>query len=124
MNKIKPWLLLALVFLAGFAGGIVATRGVVRHAVREAIRNPANIRRTIEARLTVKLRLDAAQRARVDAILQDTQGQLQGLRSEFQPRFGVILQHTKTEIAATLTPEQREKFEKLQSENRQWWLAP
>jgi hypothetical protein len=124
MNKLKPWLLLALVFAAGFAGGMVATRGVVRHLVQQAIHNPAKIRRAIEARLDVKLRLDAAQRAKVDAILLDTQGQLQGLRSEFQPRFGAIVQHAKTEITATLTPEQRQKFEKLQSENRQWWLAP
>ena len=121
MRKLKPWLLIFLVFCAGFAGGVVVTRGVIRHVVRQAIGNPDYVRDKVERRLAWKLKLDAAQRTRVHDILVGAQGDLKSLRSEFQPRFARIMGAAQTNIAATLSPEQQKRFEEFQSENRHLW---
>src|SRR3974390_1408711 len=121
MKRLKPWLLIFLVFLAGFAGGVVATRVAVRHFVLHVVRDPDFMRERIEHRISTRLRLDASQRAKVHEILLDTQGELKNLRGEFQPRFHSILNGAQSQIAAELTPEQRERFERLQRENRIWW---
>ena len=118
MNKWKVWLLLALVFFAGFAGGMAVTRVQVRHFVRQAIANPEVVRVRIERDLNRNLRLNRKQREQVRQILADSHRQLQELRRDYQPRFGAITQSARQEIAAVLTPEQREKFEQYQRENR------
>jgi hypothetical protein len=123
MNKLRPWLLLVLVFVAGFAGGVVVTRGVVRHTVRQALGNPDFLRTRLERRLTFALRLDPQQRLKVHEILEHTQADLKTLRSEFQPRFVEVVKRAETQISADLTPEQQRRFEKFQQDNRAWWPA-
>jgi hypothetical protein len=121
MKKLKPWLVIVLVFCAGFVGGIVVTRGVIRHFVREAINDPNFMRDKIERRLAARLRLDPAQRAKVHAVLVDTQRDLGSLREEFRPRFFSIMNQGQARISQILTSEQRQKFEEFQNENRQLW---
>lgn len=124
MKKLKPWLVVLLVFAAGFAGGVVATRATVRHFVRQAVANPDHVRGFIERRMVVRLGLDADQRRKVHQILVERQGDLRELRMEFAPRFLEIVTNAETQISATLTSEQRETFEKLREENRQLWPRP
>ncbi len=121
MKKLKPWLLILLVFCAGFAGGVVVTRGVIRHVVRQAVNDPDFVRDKIERRLTAKLGLDREQRTKVHEVLISTQHDLKSLRQEFQPRFFSLMSQAQTEISACLTPEQRQKFEEFQNENRHLW---
>ena len=123
MKKLKVWLLISLVFVAGFAAGVVVTRAVVRHYVRVALTNPDRVRSFIETRIARRLRLDAQQRQDVDRILARTQDDLRQLRSEFTPRFREIVTNAESRISATLTPEQREKFDQLREENRRLWPA-
>ena len=121
MIKLKAWCLLFLVFFAGFAGGVAVTRGVVRHIVQQAVNNPDRFRDRIEARLASGLRLRPDQRAKVHEIFLHTHEDMKSLRGEFQPRFAAILDRAQSDIAATLTPEQREPFEKFKQENRHLW---
>ncbi len=121
MKRIKPWLLLLLVFCAGVAGGIVVTRVAVRRYAQHVIKDPDFLRQRVENRIVTKLRLDAAQRAKAHEALIETQHQLDDLRKEFQPRFQAIMLHAELEIAGTLTPEQHRHFAKLQAEDRTWW---
>lgn len=121
MKKIKPWLVLALVFLAGAAFGVVATRVVVRQFVRVAISQPEKLRDRIERDLTRRLKLNDQQRPKVRAALVHAHERLQTLRAEFQPRFAEILDDTRGEISTVLTPEQRERFEEFRAEHRQLW---
>jgi len=124
MKRIKPWLLLLLVFLAGFAGGIVVTRITVRHVIQRMARDPDYMRDRIEHRMAARLRLDSQQRAKVHEVLIETQGQLKDLHAEFQPRFREIMNHAQAEIVATLTPQQRQRFERFKEENRVWFQRP
>lgn len=121
MKKLKPWLVLALVFLAGVVFGVVATRIAVRHFVRVVITHPDRLRERIERDLTRRLKLNDQQRPKVHAALVRAHERLQALRAEFQPRFAEILDAARTEISAELTPEQRARFEKFREENRRLW---
>jgi hypothetical protein len=121
MKSLKPLLLLLIVFVTGFTGGVVSTRAVVRHFVRHAVRDPDFMRSVVEKRIALRLRLDAEQRAKLHAVLLQTQGELKTLRQDFQPRFVTIIDHTQTEIDTLLTPDQRVRFEELKAENRPWW---
>jgi len=48
---------------------------------------------------------------------------IKSLRREFQPRFLAIVEQVEAEISATLTPEQRQKFQRLIKEKEQLWKA-
>jgi Spy/CpxP family protein refolding chaperone len=124
MKKIKPWLVLVLVFVAGFISGAVVTRAVVRRTVQVALTNPDRVRDLIEKRIAARVKLDAEQRQRVHQILADSQGNLKELRREFAPRFTFIFSNSEARISSLLTPEQRQRLEKLREENRHLWPAP
>jgi Spy/CpxP family protein refolding chaperone len=113
-----------LVFVAGVVVGVVGTRVVTRVVIRRAINHPELVRERIEHDLVRKLRLDADQQAKVHQVLLDSQKQLRELRLEFQPELASILSSASTNISSVLTPEQREKFEKLREENRHFLPIP
>jgi hypothetical protein len=117
MKRFKVWLVLALVFLAGFAGGVVATRVAVRRVVRAAITHPELIRVRVERDLDRKLALDPRQRAQVHEALLHSQEQLKQVRLDFQPRLRSILAETRREISAVLTPAQQLRFEQYLAEH-------
>jgi len=121
MKKLKPWLVILLVFVAGFAAGVVVTRAVVRRTVQTALTNPDRVRELIERRLAARMKLEAAQREKVHAALAESQRELRELRQEVAPRFRGILSNTEAQIAVVLTPEQRERFAKFKEENQRLW---
>ncbi|MDB6015754.1 MAG: hypothetical protein JWR19_243 [Pedosphaera sp.] len=120
MTKLKPWLVLILVFAAGAVSGVIGTRIAVRHFIAQAVRNPDVLRDKVERDLARKLDLTTDQEAKVRLILQDAQGQIRDLRREFGPRYMVIMNQAEREIAATLTPEQRRLFDRYREENRRF----
>jgi len=123
MKFFKSWLLLALVFFAGIVVGVIGTRAVVRHVVRETIAHPEKMQAVMERNLTRRLRLDNGQQLKLHQILSDAHAQLRDLRREYQPQFFEVLSNTGGQITAMLTPEQQARFEKLKLENRPLWQA-
>ena len=117
MKLFKSLLLLALVFFAGIVVGVVGTRAVVRHFVREAIVHPEKMQAVIERNLTRKLRLDNGQQVKLHQILTGAHAQLKELRGEYQPQFFAVVSNASQQISVMLTPEQQARFEKLQAEN-------
>ncbi len=117
MKTFKSLLLVALVFLAGLAVGVVGTRVVVRRAVSEAITHPEIIQSRLERNLAFRLRLDGDQRVKLRDIMSDTHNQLKDLRREFRPRVVLVLSNANEQITALLTPEQQARFEKWKKEN-------
>jgi len=124
MKAFKLSLLLALVFLAGVAAGVVGTRMAIRHWVNTAIQHPQNFQLLLERNLRWRLRLDTRQRAEVHRILTDTRLQLRDLRQDYRPQVVAVLTNTEAQISAILTPEQEARFEKMQQENRRFFPAP
>jgi hypothetical protein len=117
MKHFKSILLLALVFFAGVVIGVVATRAVVRHVVREAILHPEKAQAVMERNLTRRLRLDNGQQVKLHQILSDAHGQLKDLRRQDRPQLAEIFSNANGQIIALLTPEQQAQFEKLKLEN-------
>jgi hypothetical protein len=111
MKRFKVWLVLGLIFLAGFAGGVVTTRVVVHRVVRAAILHPEFVRARIERDLDRKLKLDARQRGEVHQVLLHSYGELRQLRLDSQPRLASILGETRRQISAVLTPGQQQRFD-------------
>ena len=118
MKRFRPLLALLLMFMAGLFVGVVGTRVATRIIVRRALENPGLVRVQIERDLTRRLHLDADQQVKIHDTLMDAQKQLHELRQEFQPGFVQIIDQADERIAATLTPEQEAKFEKIKDENR------
>ena len=124
MKAFKLLLLLALVFLAGVAAGVVGTRIAIRHWVNTAIQRPQNFQMLLERNLRWQLHLDARQRVEVHRILTDARVQLRDLRQEYRPQAVAMLTNTEAQISAILTPEQQARFEKIQQENRRFFPPP
>jgi Spy/CpxP family protein refolding chaperone len=118
MKTFKSILLLALVFFAGVAGGVVGTRVAVRHIVQQAVLHPERVQVLMERNIARRLRLDNEQQVKLHEIFLDAHGQLKDLRREYQPQVILVVSNAEEQITAILTPEQRARFEKLKEENR------
>jgi len=119
MKTLKLILLIALIFVAGFAAGVVTTRVVVRHFIQRAIAQPELVRAWLERGLDRRLHLDTEQQRQAHEILLDAHTQIKGLRQQFQPEFYGIVSNAQAKISAILTPEQQELFERFRAEHRE-----
>jgi hypothetical protein len=118
MKNWKSILLLALVFLAGLAVGVVGTRVVVRRVLQQAIAHPERVQTFVERDLTRKLRLDNGQQASLHGILTNTRAQLQALRQQYQPQATAAFLGADEKITALLTPEQQARYAKWKGANQ------
>ena len=120
MKTLKVIGLIALVFLAGFAGGVVATRMVVRQMAYAAAHPVGSSAGKVEANLDRRLRLTDEQREQVHAILKESREKLRAVREEFQPQFNTIVLDARTNITAVLKPEQQRRCEQVRVDNGQF----
>jgi len=110
MPSIKnKWQIIAAalgVFILGFlAGGFSMNLYRNRQVARKDDHSP-QIKRIIDS-----LNLNADQKTQVDAIVNDTKGQLRDLRKESQPRVDEIRQKGRARLQTVLTPEQWKQLE-------------
>jgi hypothetical protein len=124
MKTIKVIGVLVLIFVAGFSGGVVATRVFVRQMVRDARRNPERavitVRTNVEQNFFRTLRLAPEQQKQVHEVLKDSRERMRPIREEFQPQLDAIVIEARSNISTRLTPEQQKRFEEFLSENRQF----
>lgn len=123
MKTFKSLLLLALVFVAGIAVGVIGTRLAVRHMVQMAITQPDEIQSLLERNLARKLRLEPGQQLKLREILTQTHAQMSDLRHEYRPQMLLILTGADNRINDMLTPQQRARYEKMKAENRALFQA-
>ena len=65
------------------------------------------------------LGLDAAQRERINLILEDGRNEVRQLRAETRPRVQAIEENTQSQIRAVLNPDQLERYEKFRRDVRE-----
>ena len=90
MKTVKVIGVLVLIFVAGFFGGVVATRMVVREMVKEARRNPETpqlLRTNIEQNLYRTLQLSPEQRKQVREILKESRDRRRPILEQYQPQL-------------------------------------
>ncbi len=113
MSKLKPILLLVVVFVAGVVVGTTGTRVAVKKFVDRVINRPDVIQQTIERDLTRKLKLRPEQRQQVHEIATRSMQDTKSLRAEFHPRLTTIIAKSEQEVRAILDEEQKVKFDRM-----------
>lgn len=119
-SKSRVALLLAITFLAGVAAGVAADRALgVGSAGDVAKQAEADDRRgrhgrgtTIE-RFADELGLTQEQRARIDPILEHTRERMSELFEPVRPAYRELVDSTRAQIEAVLTPEQVTEYRRL-----------
>jgi len=124
MKTFKVIGVLVLIFIAGFSGGVVATRVIVRQMVREARQHPeatsSMIRTNVERNLILTLRLTPEQQKQVREILKQSRDRRRPIVEQYQPQIDAITIETRSNILVTLRPGQQQRFKQFLSENRQF----
>ena len=108
MKKWKAVVGIVLVFILGVVAGGLVSMKVCRHKRP----GPPPVSAVMD-KLDKRLGLNTGQHAQVEAIIRDARGQMDSVRKETLPRIDSIMGSARDRIRAALTPEQREKFERL-----------
>lgn len=111
-------LALVALFALGAATGSVITLKVVKRAI-EGRTNPERMSQSLLGEYQRRLKLTPEQVDKIKPILQRTGREMWELRSEMSGRTFQVIRASHEEIAAELTPEQREEFARLNKEMRE-----
>ncbi|MBP7140768.1 MAG: hypothetical protein KBA71_02585 [Opitutaceae bacterium] len=120
----KSWKV-ALVFVGIFLAGGIAGGFISLLAARSFVRQrggPTEFAIVHKGRFHEALKLSAAQKARIDAIVDETSEELKKVRRE----TGRLLQSMESRISSELTADQRREFEAMQQRwrDRRGKLSP
>lgn len=105
----NPWKEILIAFLIGMLVGWFAFSRISQD------RTPAWKSGKMLERFSRELSLDPGQKQKIAQILEAKRAQFSALREEMSPRFDEIRASSKLEIRKVLTPEQEEKFEKIEA---------
>ncbi len=112
--KIKPWLVLALIFVLGMVTGGALTFVLGPHFLHPP--GARDMRTHWMRHLTERLNLTADQQAKIDPILTEAGNQLQAVHRDEVGRVSQIMEKANTEIATILTPGQQTLLQAMQKE--------
>lgn len=105
---------IVLTAVISFALGMVCGLGGLRHVIEHRVAR-GQIYHTILTRLDARLHLSPEQRTQVETILTKARRQVTSLQLEVRPRFQEVRDATRTEIRQVLTPDQRQRFDRIQT---------
>ena len=118
-SKMKPWLVLSVIFIVGIVTGSALTVGLAPHFVQPPpphAPEPTEIKSHWLAYLTRRLNLTADQKAKIDPIVADATARLQALQHKEVEADSQIFKAANDQIVALLTPEQKVEMQKMESE--------
>jgi hypothetical protein len=111
------------VFLMGVVIGAMLAGKFVELRVRDAIDGgPEETTRMIERRLAQKLALTPGQRQDLRPLLEDAQSRIRAIRRRSEPEIWQILEETRTEIRASLSPDQVRAYDAMVEDARRKWF--
>ncbi len=113
--------LLLATFLVGALAGAATIRVVSAREPTAAQRRDRDDARGQRNSLLDRLDLTAAQRAQADSILERRHAQLDAFWKDHGPWMRAVVDSTRQEIRAILTPEQRQKEERIRAERRAYY---
>jgi Spy/CpxP family protein refolding chaperone len=115
---------LAVTFLAGgFSGAAIDRWGRTPQASPEpqaSAQAPSqeNERSRPHGSIFDLLDLSTVQRATIDSILQEGRDKVEAWRKETEPEYRTLVNQTRAEVRAVLTPEQVAEYDRLRAEHR------
>jgi hypothetical protein len=122
MSNALKWKLLVgfiLVFVAGGMTGAFIAASQTHHLFFGQYRGGMSDR--IRNRLRVQLHLSDEQMAKISPVIEKTATQLELIRAETGRRVHQTFAQAHREIAADLTPEQRDKLQAIEQRQRHWF---
>lgn len=114
--KLKPWLLLALIFVAGGVTGACLTVALGRHFDRPP--GPDQIKSLMQMRLVSRLGLTPDQQVKVKPILEEAAFRIQGVHRDELGQMKQIIEEMNRKIAPLLTPEQLAQLRDIQKDDQ------
>ena len=112
-NKWQVRIAVLVIFLFGFAAGILAL-----NAYRGWARGAGPGRDDRFEQMSARLQLNGEQKTKMQQVLGDTREQLRALRKESEPRVSEIRKQTDLRVQQILTPDQWQRFQQMRDEMR------
>jgi hypothetical protein len=112
--KLKPWLVLAVIFIAGILTGVGLTIGLGPHFKRPPAPHETKIH--LFDFLKERLNLTADQQTKIQPITVDAEAKLHALHHEELERGSEIFKAMDDQISVLLTPAQQAELQKMASE--------
>jgi Spy/CpxP family protein refolding chaperone len=113
-SKVKPWLLLSVIFIVGIVTGAALTIGLGSRFIHPP--GEQQMGHHWMAQLVQRLNLTADQQAKIEPIVTDAETRIQSLHRDEVERGSQIFKAVHDEISALLTPEQNVELQKLESD--------
>ena len=113
-QKLKPWLVMGLIFVVGMVTGASLMIGMGPH-----FRHPPGEREMKNhwmMMLVHRLNLTDDQQAKIQPILTDAENQIHSVHGEEIGRISKIMETANSQISSLLTPDQQTEMKKLESE--------
>lgn len=111
-----------LIFVFGVIVGGAGAGGAAWKKMREVLQGgPEAVMNVIVHRLDRDLKLDSAQKRKLQSIVDDTRIQLRQSRAKIEPEVEQTLRESEERVRAILYPEQMKKFEELIRTGRENW---
>lgn len=118
-SKAKARLVILAAFILGtLAGGGAMNLFTTKYVVGSNSRPP---RSGMLDEIDEAVKLDAPQRAQVEAILKKTRQESQEVIKQVQPQLGEVRARTRAQIRAVLTPEQQARYDEWTRLREEEW---
>lgn len=122
MKTLKRILGVLLIFLFGvFIGAAITSAGAMQKIRETLIGGPEAVMDVIVKRLDRELKLDAEQKRKLQAIMDDAHIRLRQSRAKVQPEVEATLHDAEDQTRAILYPNQLKKFDEFIRKGREQW---
>jgi Spy/CpxP family protein refolding chaperone len=124
MKTLKRILGVLLIFAFGvFIGSAATSAGIIKRLRNTVLGGPEAVMEVIVQRFDRELKLDAEQKRKLQAIMDDARIELRQSRAKIKPEVEQTLLTAEARTRAILYPNQIKKFEELVGKGRAQWKA-
>ncbi len=119
--KLKPWLVLAVIFIAGVLTGVALNVALSSHSNKPPGQH--DFGKSIMTKITERLKLTPDQVTKIQPIIEDTAAKVRALHHEEMQRGADIFKANDDAIAAFLTPDQKAELQKMREEREKMFAS-
>jgi hypothetical protein len=111
-----------LIFFFGvFIGAVVARTGIEKKLREVMLGGPESVMEVVVKRLDTDLKLDPAQKRKLQTIVDDAHIKLRQSNAKIQPEIAATLSEAEQRVREMLYPNQVEEFNRLVNRSREKW---
>ena len=112
MKRWKIWLGLAVIFICGFALGVIVTLASVRHKISHLARlDSKQAAEQTMSRMSRRLNLRPEQQQKIGEIVRDTYDKFAAVRAQVRAELRPAIEDALARVEHILEPAQKRKFE-------------